>query len=101
LFQSLSPTKYCMYFYKFTQSRKGIVSTTAPLGQTTEIKIIGGVETEVRVQSNDVSFGFTAVSAETAAQMSIQVGDALPLVLTDKAVKNKEGEVIPNMFWAH
>ena len=35
------------YFYKLTQTGKGIVTTTAPLNKTTEIKNIGGVETEV------------------------------------------------------
>ena len=89
------------YFYKLTQTGKGIVTTTAPLNKTTEIKNIGGVETEVRVQNQYVSFGFTAISADTAAQMNLAIGDELPLEITDKPVKNKDGEVIPNMFWAH
>ena len=95
-----------MYFYKFTQSRKGIVTTTEPLTGTMEstTKNIGGVEIQVRQQatSNDVQFGFTAISPELADQMDLQVGDELPLVITDKqVVNNTTGELIPNLFWAH
>lgn len=89
------------YFYKLTQSGKGIVTTTAPLKQTTETKNIGGIEVPVKVQNRDVSFGFTAVSADVSAQMNLSIGEELPLELTDKPVKNQEGEIIPNMFWAH
>lgn len=91
-----------MYFYKFTKSGKAIVTTTAPLGQTIETKNIGGIEVPVRVQSQDVSFGFTAIDAGLSSSMNLQVGDELPLEITDKPVVNTEtGEVIPNLFWAH
>jgi hypothetical protein len=33
--------------------------------------------------------------------MNLAIGDELPLEITDKPVKNKDDEVIPNMFWAH
>lgn len=90
-----------MHFLRFTQTGKGLVTSTAPLNQTTQTKNIGGVEVPVRVQTGDVKFGFTAVSAELSAQMSLQVGDVLPLVLTDKPVVNTQtGEVIPNLYWA-
>jgi hypothetical protein len=72
-----------MYFYKFTQTGKGIVTSTAPLSQTMETKTIGGI-------------------AKLAASMKLQVGDKLPLELTDKpVVNNVTGEVVPNLYWAH
>ena len=43
-----------MYFYKFTQTGKGIVTSTAPLSQTMETKQIGGVDVQVRVQTGEV-----------------------------------------------
>lgn len=96
-----------MYFYKFTNSNKGIVTTEQPLtgGATKKItKNIGGVHMEVlqqRDQIEGLKFGFTAISPDVAAQMDLKVGDELPLELTDKAVKNREGEEIPNLYWAH
>lgn len=96
-----------MYFYKFTNSNKGIVTTDQPLngGPTRKItKSIGGVEMEVlqqRDQIEGLKFGFTAISPDVVAQMNLQVGDELPLELTDKVVTNREGEPIPNMYWAH
>ena len=91
-----------MYFYKFTQTGKGIVTSTAPLNQTMETKKIGGVEVSVRVQTKDVKFGFTAIDEGLAASMKLQVGDELPLEITDKPVVNSTtGEVIPNLYWAH
>lgn len=95
-----------MYFYKFTQTKKGIVTTTQPLtGMNTVTKMIGGIEVPVREQSGtngEVKFGFTAISSELADKMNLQVGDELPLEITDKAVVNNvTGEIIPNLFWAH
>tara|TARA_B110000977_G_scaffold1292_1_gene1851 strand:+ start:484 stop:1338 length:855 start_codon:yes stop_codon:yes gene_type:complete len=90
------------YFYKVTKTGKGIISTSAPLFQRTEIINIDGVETKVRVdEDEEVIFGFTAISSDTAAMMNLAIGDELPLEITDKPVTNKDGEVIPNMFWAH
>jgi len=84
---------------------KGIVSSTEPLtGLSTVTKNIGGVEVQVREQSNasgNVKFGFTAIDPEMAAQMQLEVGDPLPLTLTDKSVTDKEGNIVPNLFWAH
>ncbi len=91
-----------MHFYKFTQTGKGIVTSTAPLSQTMETKQIGGIEVPVRVQTGDVKFGFTAISPELSASMKLQVGDKLPLEITDKpVVNNVTGEVVPNLYWAH
>jgi hypothetical protein len=95
-----------MYFYKFTQTKKGIVTSTEPLtGLNTTTKMIGGVEVPVREQTGatgDVKFGFTAISPELASKMNLQVGDKLPLELTDKqVVNNVTGEVVPNLYWAH
>lgn len=96
-----------MYFYKFTSTNKGIVTTEQPLSGGTSkstIKVIGGVETEVLQQRDRVDglkFGFTAISPDVAMQMNLAVGDELPLELTDKPVKNRDGEVIPDLFWAH
>lgn len=95
-----------MYFYKFTQTNKGIVTSTQPLtGLNSVTKMIGGIEVPVREQSGangEVKFGFTAISPELASKMKLQVGDKLPLEITDKAVVNNvTGEVIPNLFWAH
>jgi hypothetical protein len=94
-----------MYFYKFTQTKKGIVTSTEPLtGMKTTTKMIGGVEVEVREQAGaqgEVKFGFTAIKPELAAQMEVAVGDELPLEITEKAVVDGNGEAIPNLFWAH
>ena len=95
-----------MYFYKFTQTKKGIVTSTEPLtGQKTTTKMIGGIEVPVREQTGatgEVKFGFTAISPELASKMELQVGDKLPLELTDKqVVNNVTGEVVPNLYWAH
>ena len=94
-----------MYFYKFTQTKKGIVTTTEPLnGMKTVTKMIGGVESEVRQQTGaqgEVKFGFTAIKPELAAQMNVAVGDELPLEITEKPVVDGDGELIPNLFWAH
>ena len=94
-----------MYFYKFTQTKKGIVTSTEPLTgtQETTTKMIGGVEVSVRKQNTtgEVKFGFTAISPELASQMNLQVGDELPLELTEKQVVNTTtGELIPNLYWA-
>lgn len=86
---------------------KGLLSTTEPLtGKLeTEMKTLGGVPTPVKQQgkqTKDIKFGFTAVDPELARQMKFQVGDELPLEITDKPVINMQtGEVIPNLFWAH
>ena len=95
-----------MYFYKFTQTKKGIVTSTQPLtGMNTVTKMIGGIEVPVREQSGangEVKFGFTAISPELASKMNLQVGDELPLEITDKpVVNNLTGEVIPNLYCAH
>ena len=93
-----------MYFYKFTSSRKGIVTSTIPLtGAKTTTKTIGGVQVEVRQQiqgDGDVKFGFTAIAPELAAKMQVNVGDELPLILTDKPVLDKDDAPVPNLFWA-
>ena len=94
-----------MYFHKFTQTMKAIVSSTAPLTGEVEMetKTIGGVEVEVRKQqsSEEVKFGFTAINPQLAAQMVREPGDELALTITDKPVVNTQtGEVIPNLFWA-
>tara|TARA_R100000951_G_C2648692_1_gene183569 strand:+ start:1490 stop:1774 length:285 start_codon:yes stop_codon:yes gene_type:complete len=92
-----------LYFYKLTQSGKGIVTSSAPLtGSKTVTKEIGGMSIEVRVQgAQDVKFGFTAVDPSASAKMNLQVGDELPLELTDKRVVNSEtGEQISNLYWA-
>jgi len=89
-----------LYFYKFTQTKKGIVTSTQPIGT----KLIGGVEVPVREMSgsqSEVKFGFTAITPELAAQMNVAVGDELPLEITDKPVLDGNGEAIPKLFWAH
>lgn len=89
------------YFYKFTQSGKGIVTSSEPLtGQSAETKTLGGVEVPVRKQTGDVKFGFTAVDPALSKQMQVQVGDELPLEITSKPVQNEDGDDIPNLFWA-
>lgn len=94
-----------LFFYAFTQIKKGIVTSTEPLtGMKTSTKMIGGVEVQVRERSGEqgeVKFGYTAIKPEAAAQMNLSVGDELPLELTDKPVVDSSGEVIPNLFWAH
>ncbi len=93
-----------LYFYKYTQSKKAIITTTRPLaGIRTKTKNIDGIETP----SNDpvlpkLRFGFTVINPELADQMNLQVGDPLPLEITDKVVVNSAtGEIIPNLYWAH
>ena len=94
-----------MYFHKFTQTKKGIVTSTEPLtGMSTKTKMIGGVEVEVREQTGatgEVKFGFTAIKPEMADQMNLKAGDELPLEITEKPVIDSNGEAIPNLFWAH
>lgn len=77
-----------LYFYKFTQTKKGLVTSSQPLNL--EIN-----------KTKDVVFGFTAISPELASQMNLKVGDELPLNLTEKQVINTTtGELIPNLYWA-
>jgi prephenate dehydratase len=94
-----------VYFFKFTSNMKGIVSSTEPLtGLNTITKNIGGVEVKVREQSNasgNVKFGFTAIDPEMAAQMQLKVGDPIDLEITEKNVTDKQGNVVPNLYWAH
>jgi len=94
-----------LFFYKFTTTKKGLVTSTEPLtGMKTSTKIIGGVEVQVREQAGatgEIKFGYTAIKPEAAAQMNLSVGDELPLELTDKPVVDGNGEAIPNLFWAH
>lgn len=85
---------------------RGIVTSTEPLtGHNSVTKKIGGVEVSVREQTGAtgrVRFGFTAISPELAEKMNLQVGDKLPLKITDKpVVNNVTGEVVPNLYWAH
>jgi len=94
-----------MHFFKFTTTKKGLVTSTEPLtGMKTTTKMIGGVEVQVREQAGatgEIKFGFTAIKPEQAAQMELSVGDELPLTLTDKPVTDSDGNAIPNLFWAH
>ena len=96
-----------MHFYRFTTTMKGIVSSTEPLNGKLEsiVKPMGGVQAPIKQQgkqTKEIKFGFTAVDPELARQMKFQVGDELPLEITDKPVINTQtGEVIPNLFWAH
>ena len=100
-----------LYFYKFTQSKRGIVTSERPLEgeRETRTKNIGGVTISVPVQSSGntakgkqgMKFGFTAIAPEAAAKMNLNVGDELPLELTDKQVISPDGEVLENLYWAH
>ncbi len=94
-----------VYFWKFTESKKGIVTSTIPLtGAKTTTKTIGGVAVPVREQiggDGDVKFGFTAIDPKLAAQMQVNVGDELPLEITDKPVLGEDDAPVPNLFWAH
>ena len=93
-----------LFFYVFTQTKRGIVTSTKPLtGIKTSTQRVS-VEFKVRRQAGtqgEVKFGFTAIKPEIAAQMNVAVGDELPLVLTEKPVVDGDGNVIPNLFWAH
>jgi len=82
-------TKSKLYFYKFTQTKKGIVTSTIPKHKIDNHPTL------------KVKFGFTAIEPEFAAQMNVAVGDELPLEITEKAVVDGDGNVIPNLFWAH
>lgn len=93
-----------LYFYKYTQSKKGLITTTRPLsGIKTTTKNIDGDELLSKdTITQELKFGFTAISPELADKMNLQVGDELPLEITDKPVVNTAtGEIIPNMYWAH
>lgn len=92
-----------LFFYKFTQSKKGLITTTRPLtGTKTLTKNIDGVEFLSKdTITQELKFGYTAISPELADKMNLQVGDKLPLEITDKPVVNSAGEIIPNMYWAH
>jgi len=93
-----------LFFYKFTQSKKGLITTTRPLtGTKTLAKNIDGVELLSKdTITQELKFGFTVINPELANKMNLQVGDKLPLEITDKPVVNTAtGEIIPNMYWAH
>ena len=96
-----------MYYYKTTKTNKGLVTSEHPLTEQPleiVIKEIGGYNVEVRQQradTDDMRFGFTAISPKAVAKMVLVKGDELPLTITDKPVKNSDGEIIPNLFWAH
>lgn len=93
-----------LFFYKFTQSKKGLITTTRPItGTKTLTKNIDGVGILSKgPMPKELRFGFTAISPELASKMNLQVGDELPLEITDKPVVNKAtGEIIPNLYWAH
>ena len=54
-----------MYYFKITESNKGLITSDAPLsGVNTVTKKIGSREFEIRQQAGNgnVKFGFTAIS---------------------------------------
>lgn len=78
-----------LYFYKYTASKKGIITTTIPL-------------VDGNIPNKNIKYGFTAINLEFALKANFEVGDKLPLELTNKEVVNPTtGEIIPDMYWAH
>jgi hypothetical protein len=97
-----------MYYFKITESNKGLITSDAPLsGVNTVTKKIGSREFEIRQQAGNgnVKFGFTAISPEDgmALRAELQVGDEISsLEITDKKVKNQTtGVEFDNLYWAH
>ena len=97
-----------MYYFKITESNKGLITSDSPLtGVQTITKNIGGRDVEVRQQAGNgnVKFGFTAISPEDgmALRAELKVGDELKsLELTEKKVVNQStGEEFDNLDWAH
>ena len=97
-----------MYYFKITESNKGLITSDAPLsGVQTVTKKIGSREFEVRQQAGNgnVRFGFTAISPEDgmALKAELKVGDEIAsLELTEKKVVNQStGEEFDKLYWAH
>ena len=97
-----------MFYFKITESNKGLITSDSPLtGVQTITKNIGGRDVEVRQQAGNgnVKFGFTAISPEDgmALRAKLKVGDELKsLELTEKKVVNQStGEEFDNLYWAH
>ena len=97
-----------MYYFKITESNKGLITSDSPLtGVQTITKNIGGRNVEVRQHAGNgnVKFGFTAISPEDgmALRAELKVGDELKsLELTEKKVVNQStGEEFDNLYWAH
>ena len=97
-----------MFYFKITESNKGLITSDSPLtGVQTITKNIGGRDVEVRQQAGNgnVKFGFTAISPEDgmALRAELKVGDELKsLELTEKKVVTQStGEEFDNLYWAH
>ena len=97
-----------MYYFKITESNKGLITSDSPLtGVQTITKQIGERKVEVSQQAGNgnVKFGFTAISPEDgmALRAELKVGDELKsLELTEKKVVNQStGEEFDNLYWAH
>ena len=97
-----------MFYFKITESNKGLITSDSPLtGVQTITKNIGGRDVEVRQQAGNgnVKFGFTAISPEDgmALKAELNVGDEIAsLELTEKKVVNQStGEEFDNLYWAH
>ena len=82
-----------VYFIKVTEQGNGIVVGEKKL--STKLVNINGVEREVRTQGGRLGF----IAWQNAAECNCEKGQPLPFNLTDKPVRTKDKEVIPNLFW--
>jgi hypothetical protein len=81
-------------FVKATDN--GIVVSNKPITKKT-VKI-DGVERQVSTQQNGLKFGF--VAWENAKSLNLQVGQVLPLSLSDSKVKDQDGKEL-DLFWCN
>ena len=73
-----------MFYFKITESNKGLITSDSPLtGVQTITKNIGGRDVEVRQQAGNgnVKFGFTAISPEDgmALRAELKVGGEIEI----------------------
>lgn len=85
-----------VYFIKALQSGKGLVVAEKKL--TTTTVMINGVEREFRDQGGRI--GFIATINDDARTWNLEKDDELPFRITDKPVRDKDNNIVPNLYWA-
>jgi hypothetical protein len=87
-----------LYFVKVTQSNKGIVLATKPIGKKT-VTDSKGRTFRVSSGEQDVKFGF--VGMEDPTQYGFTENEALDFELSTENVVTREGKTLEKLFWAN
>lgn len=87
-----------MYFVKALKSGKGLVVAEELLTKRAVTMPDGSVR-EFNRQGKG-KLGFVACVGFSAHDLILNRGDEMDLNITDVPVKDKDGKIIPNLYWA-